>query len=160
MDFLSDALYTGRRFRTFNVLDEVIWEALAIVVDISIASGRVIRELDKVVELGGKPVAIRCDNGPESCVQALVNWCEAHDIEIRYIQPGKPNQNGFIERFNKSYRDEVLNAHLFSTLVQVREVGEEWRETYNEYRPHDALGRIPPTMYMRKLKLENSSLEL
>ena len=89
-----------------------------------------------------------------------MDWCEGHGIEIRYIQPGKPNQNAFIERFNKSYRDEVLNAHLFSTLEQVREVTEEWIKTYNEYRPHDALGRVPPAVYMRNLKLENSSLEL
>jgi len=160
MDFMSDALYAGRRFRTFNVLDEGVREALAIVVDTSIASGRVIRELDKLVEVRGKPAAIRCDNGPEFCAQAFVDWCEERGIDIRYIQPGKPNQNAFIERFNKSYRDEVLNAHLFSTLEQVREVSEEWRKIYNEYRPHDALGRIPPAMYMRKLKLENSNYEL
>ena len=98
--------------------------------------------------------------GPEFCAQAFVDCCEERGIQIRYIQPGKPNQNAFIERFNKSYRDEVLNAHLFSTLDQVREVTEEWKTTYNEYRPHDALGRIPPAMYMRNLKLENSSYEL
>lgn len=160
MDFMSDALYAGRRFRTLNVLDEGIRELLTIVVDTSIASGRVIRELDKLVELRGRPAAIRCDNGPEFCAQAFVDWCDEYGIEIRYIEPGKPNQNAFIERFNKSYRDEVLNAHLFSTLDQVRKVSEKWKNLYNEYRPHDSLGRIPPAMYMRKLKLENSSLEL
>jgi len=160
MDFMSDALYAGRRFRTLNILDEGVRELLTIVVDTSIASGRVIRELDKLVELRGTPAAIRCDNGPEFCAQAFVDWCEEHGTEICYIQPGKPNQNAFIERFNKSYRDEVLNAHLFSTLKQVREVSEEWKRLYNEYRPRDSLGRIPPAMYMRKLKLENSSYEL
>ena len=160
MDFMSDALYAGRRFRIFNVLDEGVRESLGIVVDTSIASDRVIRELDKLVEVRDKPTAIRCDNGPEFCAQAFVDWCKEHGIEIRYVQPGKPNQNAFIERFNKSYREEVLNVHLFSTLDQVREVSEEWRKTYNEYRPHDALGRIPPAMYMRNLKLENSNYEL
>lgn len=160
MDFMSDALYGGRRFRTLNVLDEGVREALAIVVDTSIPSARVIRVLDQQVELRGKPLAIRCDNGPEFCAQSFIDWCQERGVEIRYIQPGKPNQNAFIERFNKSYRDEVLDAHLFSTLDQVREISEQWRIKYNEYRPHDALGRIPPAMYMRKLKLENSSFEL
>ena len=160
MDFMSDALYAGRRFRTLNILDEGVRELLAIVVDTSIPSGRVIRVLDQLVELRGKPAAIRVDNGPEFCAQSFVDWCHEHGVEIRYIQPGKPNQNAFIERFNKSYRDEVLDAHLFSTLDQVREISEKWKNLYNEYRPHDALGRIPPAMYMRKLKLENSSLEL
>lgn len=160
MDFMSDALYAGRRFRTLNILDEGVRELLAIVVDTSIPSGRVIRVLDQLVEVRGKPTAIRCDNGPEFCAQAFIDWCQEHGIEIRYIQPGKPNQNAFIERFNKSYREEVLSAHLFSTLDQVREISEKWKDLYNEYRPHDALGRIPPAMYVRKLKLENSSLEL
>lgn len=160
MDFMSDALYRGRRFRTLNVLDEGIRKALGIVVDTSIPSGRVIRTLEQLVEWHGKPAAIRCDNGPEFCAQALVEWCGDRGIEIRYIQPGKPNQNAFIERFNKSYRNEVLNAHLFSTLDQVREITEQWIQTYNEYRPHDALGRMPPAMYLEQLKLENSSYEL
>ncbi len=160
MDFMGDALYAGRRFRTLNILDEGVRELLAIVVDTSIPSGRVIRVLDQLVELRGKPTAFRCDNGPEFCAQAFIDWCSERGIKIRYIQPGKPNQNAFIERFNKSYRGEVLSAHLFSTLDQVREISEKWKNLYNEYRPHDALGCIPPAMYMRKLKLENSSLEL
>lgn len=160
MDFMSDALYAGRRFRVLNVLDEGVREALQIIVDTSIPSGRVIRTLQQLVELRGKPTAIRCDNGPEFCAQSLIDWCEEQGIELRYIQPGKPNQNAFIERFNKSYRDEVLDAHLFSTLDQVREISWGWIQTYNEYRPHDALGRIPPASYVRKLALENSNFEL
>jgi len=160
MDFMSDALYAGRRFRTLNILDEGVRELLAIVVDTSIPSGRVIRTLDQLVEVRGKPTAISVDNGPEFCAQAFIDWCAEHGIEIRYIQPGKPNQNAFIERFNKSYRNEVLDAHLFSTLEQVREITERWMEIYNEYRPHRSLERIPPAMYIRNLKLENSSLEL
>ena len=160
MGFMSDALYRGRRFRTLNILDEGVRELLTIVIDTSIPSGRVIRTLAQLLEWRGKPTAIRCGNGPEFCAQAFVDWCMKHGIEIRYIQPGKPNQNAFIERFNKSYRNEVLDAHLFSTLEQVREITEGWMKIYNEYRPHRALGRIPPAMYVRNLKLENSSLEL
>ncbi len=160
MDFMSDALYRGRRFRTLNILDEGVRELLAIVIDTSIPSARVIRTLDQLVELRGKPLSVRCDNGPEYCAQAFIDWCGDRGIEIRYIQPGKPNQNAFIERFNKSYREEVLDAHLFSTLEQVREITEKWKITYNEYRPHRSLGRMPPAMYMRKLKLENSNYEL
>jgi putative transposase len=160
MDFMSDALYRGRRFRVLNVMDEGVREALAQVIDTSIPSGRVIRTLQQLIEVRGKPVALRCDNGPEFCAQAFIDWCKSHGIEIRYIQPGKPNQNAFIERFNKTYRDEVLNAHLFSTLEQVREITEEWKTTYNEYRPHDALGRVPPAVFMKQLKLENSSYEV
>lgn len=147
--------------RTLNILDEGVRELLAIVIDTSIPSGRVIRTLEQLLELRGKPTAIRCDNGSEFCAQAFIGWCREHGIEIRYIQPGKPNhQNAFIERFNKSYRNEVLDAHLFSTLEQVREITERWMKIYNEIRPHRALGRIPPAMYVRNLKLENSSLEL
>jgi putative transposase len=132
MDFMSDVLYRGRLIRT----------------------------LAQLLELRGKPTAIRCGSGPEFCAQAFVDWRMKHGIEIRYIQPGKPNQNALIERFNKSYRNEVLDAHLFSTLEQVREITEGWMKIYNEYRPHRALGRIPPAMYVGNLKLENSGLEL
>jgi putative transposase len=158
MDFMSDALYAGRRFRTLNILDEGIRELLAIVIDTSIPSGRVIRTLDQLLDWRGKLSVIRVDNGPEFCAQAFIDWRKERGIDIRYIQPGKPNQNAFIERFNKSYCNEVLDAHLFSTLEQVREVTEGWMKIYNEYRPHDALGRILPAMYLRNLKLENSSL--
>ncbi len=98
------------------------------------------------------PKAIRCDNGPEIISQTFADWCASHDIEIRYIQPGKPNQNPFIERFNRTYRDEVLDTYLFESLDQVRDITERWLHTYNEIRPHDALGRIPPATYRRKLE--------
>lgn len=100
----------------------------------------------------GLPQAIRCDNGPEMLSQAFVDWCNANQVEIRYIQPGKPNQNAFIERFNRTYRDEVLDAHLFETLSQVRELTYRWLQTYNEIRPHDALGQIPPAVFRRQLE--------
>jgi putative transposase len=160
LDFMSDALYGGRRFRTLNVLDEGVREALKIVIDTSIPSGRLVRELEQLVIWRGRPQAIRCDNGPEICAQAFVDWCRYHGIEIRYIQPGKPNQNAFIERFNKTYRQEVLDAYLFRSLSEVRMLTREWLRTYNEYRPHESLGRVPPAMFRRNLKPEISSYEL
>jgi putative transposase len=158
LDFMSDALYRGRRFRTLNVLDEGVREALEIVVDTSLPSARVARTLEQIRQWRGKPAAIRCDNGPELVGQAFVDWCEENKVEIRYIQPGKPNQNAYIERFNRTYRSEVLNAYLFESLGDVRRITEHWLRTYNEERPHDALGSIPPAAFRGKVEAENSTL--
>lgn len=158
LDFMSDALYRGRRFRTLNILDEGVREALEIVIDTSIPSGRVIRTLEQLGSWRGLPGAIRCDNGPEIVSQAFMDWCEEQGIELRYIQPGKPNQNAYVERFNRTYREEVLDAYLFEDLHQVREITYSWLREYNDERPHDSLGRIPPSMFRRNLsKLENST---
>ena len=92
--------------------------------------------------------------------QVFTDWCEAHTIRIAYIQPGKPNQNAYIERFNRSFREEVLNPHLFSNLHEVREISWAWRLSYHEERPHESLGNIPPAVFKRQLKAENSSLGL
>jgi putative transposase len=104
----------------------------------------VVRVLDQLGEVYGLPEALRLDNGPELRSTALTEWCEDRGIELRYIQPGKPSQNAFIERFNRTYRHEVLDAHLFSGLEQVREITEEWIKDYNEDRPHTANGKLPP----------------
>jgi len=157
LDFMSDALYPGRRFRTFNVIDEGVREALDIVIDTSIPGGRVVRTLEQLSRWRGLPEVIRCDNGPEMLSQVFVDWCEANGVEIRYIQPGKPNQNAYIERFNRTYREEVLNAHLFDSLSQVREVPYRWLQTYNDTRPHDALGRVPPAVFRRRLEEAGNS---
>lgn len=161
MDFMSDALYHGRRFRTLNVLDEGVREALEIVIDTSIPGGRVVRTLDRLIEWRGKPDAIRVDNGPEYLSQVFADWCQSHGIKLIYIQPGKPNQNAFIERFNRTYRNEVLDAYIFESLRQVREVTRNWLREYNEDRPHDSLGNIPPAVFRRRLEArQNSSFEL
>jgi len=148
LDFMTDALYDGRRFRTFNVIDEGNREALAIAIGTSIPSARVIRVLDDLIRLYGRPARLRVDNGPELTAEAFVDWCTALGISIGYIQPGKPDQNAFIERFNRSYREEVLDAHLFDTLDQVREITDVWLETYNTERPHDSLGQVPPLTFL------------
>lgn len=160
LDFMSDALYGGRRFRTLNILDEGVREALDIVIDTSIPATRVVRTLEDLVSWRGAPEAIRCDNGPEFLAEEFVAWCERHQIELRYIQPGKPNQNAYVERFNRTYRSEVLNAYLFETMGQVREITKKWKGDYNEQRPHDALGRIPPSVFRRGVEAKNSTLEL
>ena len=151
IDFMRDGLYGGRIFRTFNVIDEADRGALGIEAAVSIPARRVIRFLEQLVAVYGKPAAIRCDNGPEFISQAFTDWGKEHDIEILFIQPGKPDQNAFIERFNRSYREEVLDAYLFSSIAEVQEITDDWLQRYNEIRPHDALGSLPPALYREKL---------
>ena len=141
---MSDSLYQGRRFRTLNILDEGVREALAIEIDTSLPAERVVRTLQQLAAWRGLPRAIRLDNGPELTAQRFTTWCAVQGIELRHIQPGKPNQNAFIERFNRSYRTEVLNRWLFGSLDEVREITHQWILSYNEERPHDALGNLPP----------------
>ena len=151
LDFMSDSLYQGRRFRTLNVLDEGVREALAIEIDTSLPAARVVRTLQQLATWRGLPKAIRLDNGPELTAQYFTDWCAEKGIELRHIQPGKPNQNAFIERFNRSYRTEVLNGWLFASLDEVREIAHQWIISYNEERPHNALGNLPPAVYHERL---------
>jgi putative transposase len=161
LDFMSDCLYSGRRFRVLNVLDEGVREGLDIVVDTSIPADRVVRTMEQISRWRGLPHAIRCDNGPELTSELFAQWCKDNNITILYIEPGKPSQNAYIERFNRTYREEVLDPNLFDQVPQVREMSYRWLDTYNEVRPHDALGRIPPTMFRRRLeKAEVSTSEL
>ena len=158
-DFMSDALYHGARFRTFNVIDDHNREALAIEIDTSLRAPRVIRVLERLKEQRGVPDVLRLDNGPEFISQALADWCKENRVVIRHIQPGKPNQNAYIERFNRTYRNEVLNLYLFRSLDEVREITSRWINEYNEQRPHDALGGLPPCVYANQNR-KNSSFEL
>ena len=159
MDFMSDSLFCGRRFRTFNIVDDFSREALAIEVDIGLPSARVVRVLERVVASRGYPSKIRVDNGPEFISATLAEWAEDHDVELEFIQPGKPTQNSYIERFNRTYRDEILNMYVFRTLAEVRELTEHWIKEYNEERPHDSLGDLTPIEFMATSKPpENSRL--
>ena len=155
---MSDTLYGGRRFRTLNVLDEGVREGLAIEIDTSLPAERVVRVLEQVVAWRGQPQAIRLDNGPELIADRFMTWCVDRGIELRYIQPGKPDQNAFIERFNRTYRTEVLNAYVFESLDQVREITAEWLRSYNEERPHAALAGLPPTLYRAQLEARKFSI--
>lgn len=160
VDFMSDTLYGGRRFRTLNILDEGVREGLAIEIDTSLPAERVIRVLEQVVSWRGQPQALRLDNGPELIAERFMSWCVERGIELRYIQPGKPTQNGFIERFNRTYRTEVLNAYVFESLDQVREISAEWLQSYNEERPHEALAGLPPIVYRAQCEARTSPLRV
>jgi putative transposase len=157
VDFMSDSLYDGRRFRTLNVLDEGVREALAIEIDTSLPARRVVRILSRLVELRGAPQAIRMDNGPELIAETFATWCESNGIEPRYIQPGKPDQNAYIERFNRTYREEVLSAYIFEDLNQVRRISADWIRDYNEERPHEALGSLPPARFRAMIESKTTS---
>lgn len=157
MDFMSDALMCGRRFRTFNVVDDFNRESLAIEVDLNLPAPRVIRVLDRIANQRGYPERVRMDNGPEFVSVALAGWAEDHDVQLEFIQPGRPMQNSYIERFNRTYRDEVLDLYLFRSLSEVRDITSYWMTKYNEERPHDALQDMAPVEYlMAKMTQENS----
>ena len=146
-DFMADALWSGRRFRTFNVNDDFNRESLRIEVDTSLPSQRVISVLNELVELRGAPQRLRVDNGPEFISTALRQWAQQHGVELIHIQPGKPTQNAYIERFNRTFRTEVLDCYVFTTLNEVRRMAEDWRHRYNHDRPHRSLGGLSPIRY-------------
>ena len=158
LDFMQDALYSGKRFRVLNVLDEGVRECLAIEVDTSLPAARVVRVLERIKLWRGLPKQLRLDNEPELTSACLMAWCQQNHVELVYIQPGKPNQNAFIERFNRTFRYEVLDAHLFSSLQQVRDIAWKWMIDYNEQRPHDALKGMTPAAFRDKVSAENSTL--
>lgn len=155
MDFMSDSLVNGRKFRTLNVIDDCNREALAIEIDTSISAKRVIRTLEQIIEWRGKPRYIRTDNGPEFTSKDLELWCLSKSITIQFIQPGKPMQNGFIERFNGSYRRELLDAYVFFELSEVRELTDNWIQEYNTQRPHEALNNMPPFEWKKQIEMKN-----
>jgi len=157
MDFMSDALMNGRKIRLLNVMDDFNREMLAIEVDTSLTGERVTRVVDQIADWRGKPDQIRVDNGPEFISTAFVSYCNQKGIKIKYIQPGKPVQNGYIERMNRTIREDVLDAYLFENLEQVRELTQKWMEDYNQNYPHKGLGMLSPRAYaVNSGKLEKS----
>ena len=148
IDFMSDSLFCGRPFRTFNVVDDFNREALAIEVDLNLPAPRIIRVLERICAWRGYPSKIRADNGPELVSIAMATWAEEHDIELEFIQPGKPTQNSYVERFNRTYRDEILNMYVFKTLTEVQQITEGWLTEYNEERPHDSLQDLTPSEFL------------
>ncbi|MCD8523080.1 MAG: IS3 family transposase [Saccharospirillaceae bacterium] len=149
MDFMSDQLASGKSFRTFNVLDDYNREGLGIEVDTSLPATRVIRALNQIIEWRGKPAALRCDNGPEYISQTLIDWANEQRITLLYIQPGKPTQNAYIERFNRTARHEWLDMHEFTSIAHAQFLATEWLWQYNNERPHSSLGGVPPKSLMK-----------
>ena len=153
---MHDALMCGRRFRTFNVTDDFNREALAIEIDLNLPAQRIVRVLDRIALERGYPLKLRLDNGPELISLALALWAEQHRIQLEFIETGKPTQNAFIERFNRTYRTEVLDFYLFRTLTEVRQITENWLSQYNSERPHQSLGNLTPEEYRLKYNSQSS----
>jgi len=149
IDFMSDSLWDGRKFRTFNVVDDYNREALAIEVDLSLPAQRVTRVLDRLVAWRGFPKQLRMDNGPEFISLTMADWAETHGVHLEFIEKGRPTQNSYVERFNGTYRTEILDYYMFQNLNEVREITDRWLEQYNEERPHESLGDLTPREYAR-----------
>ena len=155
LDFVSDAFTDGRRFRVLAVIDDYSRECLALVADTSLSGGRVAGELDAIiVRRGAKPKTIVSDNGTEFTSMAILKWCQESKVGWHYIAPGKPMQNGFVESFNGSFRDECLNETLFSSLTEARRHIIHWKEDYNDTRPHSSLGNLTPREFARNQHLQ------
>ncbi|SST05392.1 Transposase-like protein [Acinetobacter baumannii] len=154
--FYTRQLYCGKRFRALNIIDEGTRECLAIEVDTSLLAERVIRVLERLKTERGLPKQIRVDNGPELISVNLLNYSENNQVLLCHIQLVKPQQNGSIERFNGSFRSEFLNAYLFESLSQVRELALFWQQNYNRNRTHESLNHLPPEAYRKQL--ENAKL--
>jgi len=149
LDFVSDALGDGRRFRILTVVDDYSRECLCLVTDTSLSGMRVARELDLVIARRGRPAGIVSDNGTELTSMAILRWGQETRVEWHYIAPGKPQQNAFVESFNGRLRDECLNETLFTSLDHARTVLEAWKDDYNTVRPHSGLGNLPPAIYAK-----------
>ncbi|WP_415656062.1 IS3 family transposase [Roseateles sp.] len=152
MDFVFDELANGRRVKTLTVVDDCSKEAVQIAVDTSIPALYVTRVLDQVKAERGLPKVIRTDNGPEFAGRTMQTWAARNGVELRFIQPGKPVQNAYIESFNSRFRDECLSQHWFASLSHMRSVIDNWREDYNHHRPHSTLGYVPPAVFAARCR--------
>ena len=156
MDFVSDTFGASRKFRILAINDDCCRENLCLIADTSISGARVARELDTLVRLYGKPACIVSDNGTEFTSRAILEWAAKNQIEWHYIDPGKPQQNGFIESFNGSLRDELLNEELFDSLADARRKLAIWRYDYNHVRPHSSLGNRTPAQARRAFEQDET----
>jgi putative transposase len=152
MDFMHDTLMNGRKVRILNVIDDYNRQALSVNVDYSHSGLSVSRVLAQLIEINGKPEQIRCDNGPEFLSIALTEFCTTKNIALNYIQPGKPTQNAYIERFNRTFREDILDAYLFENIRQLRDLSQNWLEDYNLNHPHQSLKRLSPLKYIEEFQ--------
>jgi putative transposase len=150
IDFIHDSLASGRRFRCLTIVDDFTRQSPAIRVDTSIGGPGVVQTLDLLAQRGCLPQVITVDNGPEFSGKVLHHWARQHGVQLNFIAPGKPMQNGFIESFNGKFREECLNQHWFANLAEARLLIEHWRQTYNQIRPHSSIGRIPPDLFAKQ----------
>ena len=157
MDFVSDSLYSGRRFRVLTLVDDFSKECPFLLADHSITGSRVARTLDYLAELKGLPEVITVDNGPEFISKALDLWAYENNVKLRFIQPGKPVQNAYIESFNGKFRDECLNDNVFISLQSAKEIIERWRVDYNTARPHSSLNNMTPEEFSQTIKQEQKT---
>jgi putative transposase len=156
LDYMIDALTDGQKFITANIIDDASREERSILVSYSLPSLRITRWLDELAYWRGYPKKIRVDNGPENISKVFLNWAREHGIELIYIQPGKPAQNGLIERFNRSYREGVLSMYLFDSINEVQQVTDKWLEHDNFERPHGSLGYLSPSHFVAGRRALNS----
>jgi putative transposase len=151
MDFMSDALIDGRTFRILNVMDDFNRECLVSQGSISFPSVRVIKELEQLKEEIGLPKYIRTDNGPEFTSNEYKQWCQKNNVIPVYAEPGKPMQNGYIERLNRTFREDILDAYMFSSVHQFNIISEKWKDDYNDYHPHKSLGNKSPREFANRV---------
>ena len=151
MDFVFDRVASGRSIKALTVVDDATHEAVAVVPEHSISGDHLTRILDQVCAQRGKPGVIRSDNGAEFTGKAMLNWAYRNGVTLKLIEPGKPNQNAYVESFNGRLRDECLNEHWFTSLLHARIVIENWRREYNEERPKRALGGLTPASYAKQM---------
>jgi putative transposase len=153
MGFMADQLWNGKSFRTLNIIDDFNREGLAIDVDFSLPAARVVRSLNQVIQWRAKPAMIRVDNGPEYVSSKLIEWASKHHITLCYIQPGKPQQNAYIERYNRTVRNEWLGTHIFHSIQEAQDHATQWLWTYNNDRPNMGIGGITPAMKLNQYKM-------
>lgn len=158
MDFVFDRTAEGRSIKSLTVVDDATHEAVAIVPERAMGGNQLVRILDQLAQTRGLPKAIRTDNGKEFCSRAMLTWAHVRGVQLFLIEPGKPNQNAYIESFNGRFRDECLNEHWFASLQQAKVIIDTWRREYNEERPKRSLGGLTPAAYAKSLSQKSATL--
>jgi putative transposase len=157
LDFVHDALSNGRKFRSLTIVDDFTRESIGIEVDFSLTGDRVVRVLSRLADTRGLPSTLKFDNGTEFTSNAMLGWAAQVNVELHFIEPGRPMQNGSVESFNGRFRDELLNEHAFPTIFHARSAIEAWRIDYNDHRPHTALGGLTPAEFIEHHRITSNS---